>query len=77
MRTVAVLLHAMRIQSFAIEAVAYDEIAHVLTARFRGSGRIVIYEDVPQETYDSLIFAESIGGYFDEHIAGHFPERKH
>ena len=73
----AVLLNTMRIQSLAIEAVAYDENARVLTARYRGTGRIVIYEDVPQEIYDSLIFAESIGGYFHDHIEGHFPERKH
>jgi hypothetical protein len=74
---VAVLLQAMRVQSVAIEAVAYDENARVLTARFRESGRTVIYEDVPQEVYDSLIFAHSIAGFFHEHIEGHFPERKH
>jgi hypothetical protein len=73
----AVLLHAMRVQSYTIEAVAYDEGAHILTARFRDSGRIVIYEDVPQEVYDGLIFADSIGGYFHERIEGRFPERQH
>ncbi len=73
----AVLLHAMRIQSHVIEAVAYDENAHILMARFRDSGRTVIYEDVPQEIYDSLIFADSIGRYFHDHIEGHFPRRKH
>ena len=73
----AVLLHAMRIQSQAIEAVAYDENSHVLMARFRGTGRTVIYEEVPQEIYDSLIFADSIAGFFHDHIEGHFPERKH
>jgi hypothetical protein len=67
----------MRLQSLAIEAIAYDESARVLTARFREGNRTVIYEEVPQEIYDSLIFAESIGGFFQNHIAGHFPERKH
>ena len=73
----AVLLNAMRVQSLAIEAVAYDEHAHVLTARFRETGRTVVYEDVPQEIYDSLIFAESIGRFFHDHIEGHFLQRKH
>jgi hypothetical protein len=72
-----VSLHAMRLQSSAIEAIAYDESAHVLTARFRNGGAIVIYEDVPQEIYDGLIFADSIGGYFHDHIEGQFPQRRH
>ena len=67
----------MRLQSHAIEAIAYDESAHVLMARFRDSGKTVIYEGVPQEIYDGLLFAQSIGGYFHDHIEGHFPERKH
>jgi hypothetical protein len=76
-RPMDVPLRAMRLQSLAIEAIAYDESAHLLTARFRDSGKTVIYEEVPPEIYDSLIFAESIGGYFHDHIEGHFPERRH
>ena len=67
----------MQLQSLAFEVIAYDENAHILSARFRESGRTVIYEDVPQEIYDGLIFAKSIGNYFRDHIEGHFPERKH
>ena len=77
MPAVTVSLHAMRVQSLAIEAVAYDESAHILIARFRDSGKTVVYEDVPQEIYDGLIFAESIGTYFHDHIEGHFAERTH
>ncbi len=73
----AVLLNAMHVQSLAIEAIAYDESAHTLIARFRDSGKTVIYEDVPQEIYDGLIFAASISTYFQDHIEGRFPERKH
>ena len=63
------------VQSLAIEAVAYDETAHRLRAKFRGDGRVVVYENVPQDVYDSLIFAESIGSYLREHIEGAYPER--
>jgi hypothetical protein len=67
----------MHLQSLAIEAIAYDEHARILTARFRESGHTVIYEGVPQEIYDSLIFAESIGNFFQDNIEGQFAERRH
>jgi hypothetical protein len=31
---------------------------------------------VPQEIYDSLIFADSLGVYFNAHIRDHFPFRE-
>jgi hypothetical protein len=31
---------------------------------------------VPQEVYDALIFADSLGGYFNAYIRGHFPYRE-
>lgn len=63
------------LQSLSIEAVAYDEIAHRLRAKFREDGKVVIYENVPQDVYDSLIFADSIGAYFRDHIEGAYPAR--
>jgi hypothetical protein len=66
----------MYVHSSLIEAVAYDEKAHLLRAKFRDSGETVVYENVPQEIYDSLIFAHSISGYFRSHIEGHFPRRR-
>ena len=64
------------LQSHVLEAIAYDETAHLLRARFRDTGETVVYEDVPQDIYDELIFADSIGGYFQERIQGHFPRRR-
>ena len=64
------------LQSVAIEAVAYDEKAHLLKARFRGDGKVMIYENVPPEIYDSLIFADSIGAFFRDHIEGSYPARE-
>jgi hypothetical protein len=31
---------------------------------------------VPQEIYDGLIFAQSLGAYFKDHIQGRFPFRE-
>jgi len=64
------------LQSVAIEAVAYDEQNRLLKARFRDSGKVVVYEDVPPEIYDSLIFADSISAFFRNHIENIYPVRE-
>ena len=60
------------VQSSALEQVSYDEKAHTLCATFRETHRTYVYEDVPQEIYDGLIFADSLGRYFNTHIRDHF-----
>jgi hypothetical protein len=60
------------LQSAALAAVSYDEPRHALSATFRDSGRTYIYEDVPQELFDALLFADSAGAYFNAHIRDHF-----
>jgi hypothetical protein len=64
------------LQSVAIEAVTYDEKNRLLTARFRGSGKVVTYEEVPPEIYDSLIFADSISAFFRNYIENIYPVRE-
>jgi KTSC domain len=64
------------VQSILIEAVAYDETARLLRAKFRKGGRIVVYENVPPEIYDSLMFADSVGTYLHDHIEGIYPARE-
>jgi hypothetical protein len=64
------------LQSPAIEAVSYDERAHVLRAKFRADGKVVAYENVPLHVYDSLIFADSIGDFFRDNIEGSYPARE-
>jgi hypothetical protein len=61
------------VQSSAFEKVCYDERTHTLCATFRDSHRTFVYEDVPQELYDGLIFADSLAGYFNTHISGQYP----
>jgi len=61
------------VQSAALEQVSYDAAAHTLCATFRETGRTYLYQDVPQELYDGLIFADSLGRYFNAHIRDHFP----
>ena len=56
------------VQSSAIEKLAYDRESHALRATFRESGRTYLYRDVPEELYDGLLFADSLGAYFNDHI---------
>ena len=60
------------VQSAAIESLAYDEAAHALHATFRDNGRSYVYKNVPQELYDALLFADSIGAFFNAHIRDRF-----
>jgi hypothetical protein len=64
------------LQSAAIETVVYDESTHALRAKFRADGKVMVYENVPQDVYDSLIFADSVSGFFQEHIQGTYPVRE-
>jgi len=61
------------VQSAALQCVSYDEAAHALRATLRDSGKTYVYEHVPMELYDALLFAESLGAFFNCHIRGHFP----
>ncbi len=64
------------VQSSALERVTYDDQAHTLCATFRETHRTYVYLDVPQEIYDGLIFADSLGRYFNSHIRDRFPYRE-
>lgn len=61
------------VQSSALRQLSYDGATHTLRATFRDSGRTYLYHDVPQEIYDRLIFADSIGAYFNTNIRDHYP----
>ena len=60
------------VQSSALAALVYDAARHELRATFRDSGRTYAYQDVPQEVYDALLFADSMGAFFNTHIREHF-----
>jgi hypothetical protein len=60
------------VQSTAIEQVGYDAENQDLRAKFRDSGKTYVYREVPQEVYDALLFADSLGAYFNSHIRDQF-----
>jgi hypothetical protein len=60
-----------KVQSSNIESVGYDEETRTLEIEFHGGGTYR-YFDVPGQTHNDLMAADSIGRYFREHINGHF-----
>ena len=64
------------VQSSALEQASYDPDAHTLIATFRDSGRTYVYDAVPVEVYDGLLFADSLGAYFNAHIRDHYSYRE-
>jgi hypothetical protein len=60
------------VQSSALARVSYDPETRTLCATFRDSGRSYAYQDVPQEIYDSLMAADSLGNYFNACIRDRF-----
>ncbi len=63
------------LQSEIIEAASYNEDARLLTIKFRADGHVATYENVPQEIYDSLLFAGSVAEFFETNIAGIYRAR--
>jgi hypothetical protein len=59
----------MQVESEPVASVGFDD--GTLEIEFT-SGRIYQYFDVPAQMYEHLLSAESVGGYFNANIRGHF-----
>lgn len=55
------------VESSVISAVGYDEEQQLLEVRFR-TGRIYHYYDVAPASFQRLLTASSVGGYFNRFI---------
>ena len=65
-----------QVKSSNIESVAYDAATKTLEVKFRGSEAMHRYAGVPQETYDRLMAADSVGKTFHRSVKGKFEHRK-
>lgn len=52
------------VDSDAISELGYDADEQVLVARWRNTGIRYAYYDVPEEVYNALMAADSLGSYF-------------
>jgi hypothetical protein len=63
------------VESAMISAVAYDDARQDLIVIFN-TGQTYVYSDVPRDTYDALLTADSKGTYMKDQIIDHFPHRR-
>jgi hypothetical protein len=61
------------VPSIAISRIDYDAEARTLSVRFRQSGELYRYYDVPRRTYDAFCKADSKGRFFNHYIKGRYP----
>lgn len=62
------------VESSSILAMGYDPEQRELHIQFK-TGKIYIYEGVPQEVYDHMLAADSIGSYFHKFIRSAYGAR--
>ena len=60
------------VDSTCFSSVGFDEEEDILVVEFLESGSVYIYYDVPYWQYLDLIYADSIGGYYNDYIKGQY-----
>jgi hypothetical protein len=60
-------MERVAVESEALRSVGYDRRSRVLEVEFT-SGTVYRYLGVPEPTHAALMQADSLGGYFSEHI---------
>jgi hypothetical protein len=58
-----------QVSSSLLRSVGYDSDQQLLEIELQ-DGKIYRYADVPEQTYQGLIEADSLGRYFNQHIRG-------
>ena len=58
------------VESSNVAAIGYDAEKRELHVRFKSRELPYVYHDVPPETHDALMKAESIGRHIHRHIKG-------
>jgi hypothetical protein len=56
--------------SSQIAAVGYDKDSQKLRVEFLKNGSLYQYDDVPEEVFNNLVAAPSVGGYFGTAVKG-------
>jgi hypothetical protein len=64
------------VNSTNIDSVGYNADTQTLTVKFKVSGQVYEYLNVPQTLYESLMTAESKGKYINDNIRSQFTYRR-
>ena len=69
-------MNRQKVESSQIASVGYDAEAKVLEIEFLRGGSVYQYFAVPQEVYDGMMAAESVGSFFFKNVKGVFEYKK-
>lgn len=72
----AVRIIRIPVDSSMLSAIGYDKKAKVLYAEFLNTGKIFAYEEVPEEVFEELKNADSVGRYMRANIIDIYPDYK-
>jgi hypothetical protein len=64
-------MHRTRVKSSSVNSIGYDPATRVLELEFRPH-RVYRYFDVPDDVYEGLLHAPSIGQFVNYNIREHF-----
>ena len=64
------------VNSTNIDSVGYNADTQTLIVKFKGSGQVYEYLNVPQTLYEGLLTAESKGKYINDNIRSQFNYRR-
>jgi hypothetical protein len=64
------------VDSSAMTSVGYDADQRILEIQFKSGGALRQFFQVPQELFDQLMAADSVGDFFNTFIHGKFEEKR-
>jgi hypothetical protein len=64
------------VDSTAMTSVGYDADLRILEIQFKSGGALRQFFQVPQELFDQLMAADSLGDFFNTSINGKFEEKR-
>lgn len=64
-----------QVKSSNIKSVGYDPEQTLLEVEFK-NGAVYQYEDVPEDIYQDMLVAESVGKYFNTQVKGVYAEKR-
>lgn len=63
------------VASSNVSGVSYNPELKILYVKFKG-GTEYAYDNVPEDEYDSLLSAQSVGGYLNDNIKGIYAHKR-
>lgn len=64
-----------QVKSSNLKSVGHDPEQSILEVEFK-SGAVYQYEEVPEDVYQDMLAAESVGKYFNTQVKGSYSEKR-